>query len=66
MTTQLMLVGMFIEFVKLESPSSILQFGSELEVKFRLCEQSISAKFDIIEKVYRAQKLSKGRKLAYI
>jgi hypothetical protein len=51
MTTQLMLVGMFIEFVKLESPSSILQFGSELEVKFRLCEQSISAKFDIIEKV---------------
>jgi hypothetical protein len=66
MTTQLMLVGMFIEFVKLESPSSILQIGSELELKFRLCEQSISAKFDIIEKVYRAQKLSKGRKLAYI
>ena len=65
MTTQLMLVGMFIEFVKLESPSSILQFGSELEVKFRLCEQSISANFDIIEKVYRTQKSSKGRKFAY-
>jgi len=41
MTTRLMLAGMFVEFVKIENPSSLVDFGSEFDVRFRLCEQEV-------------------------
>ena len=49
MTTQLLFAGMFVEFVRLESPSALLAFGSELEVRFRLCEQDVSARIDLLD-----------------
>jgi hypothetical protein len=45
-TTRLILTGLFIELVTLESPSSLQQFGSKFELKLALCEEPVSARSD--------------------
>lgn len=47
MISKMLFTGMFIEVVKIECPSALLDFGSKFELQFRLCEQQTQIRFEV-------------------